>query len=257
MFADFCKRCLPSFCPSLSQSWSLSLPWALLQGVVMVEQIKDDHKIVITSNCVFLLGLSQIENDYDSIWYMRHESYQYQYYRYCIFIFGNISASKILWWFVKLKLFCSTLSERFSGQGERVEVRIKRKLSIEIQYNWIWCLKFFWNSHHNRFTLERSIWKKRRPRTLWSQWLRSWKPTSTSGGYFDRTSNNFIEQPPKECLCGLLALCIQRFWFRRRWRGGLFQTTWQLSHESNQISPGERQKLNLINHFCFRTCGSM
>ena len=160
--------------------------------------------------------------------------------------FGNISASKILWWFVKLKLFCSTLSERFSGQGERVEVRIKRKLSIEIQYNWIWCLKLFWNSHHNRFTLERSIWKKKRPRTLWSQWLRSWKPTSTSGGYLDRTSNNFIEQPPKECLCGLLALCIQRFWFRRRWRGDIFQTTWQLSHESNQISPGERQKLNLI-----------
>ena len=53
----------------------------------MVEQIKDDHKIVITSNCVILLGLSQIENDYDSIWYMRHESYQYQYYRYCISIF--------------------------------------------------------------------------------------------------------------------------------------------------------------------------
>jgi len=43
-------------------------------------------------------GLSQIENDYDSIWYMRHESYQYQYY--------------------------STLAERFSGQGERVEVYI-------------------------------------------------------------------------------------------------------------------------------------
>ena len=26
-------------------------------------------------------GLSQIESDYDSIWYMRHESYQFQYYR--------------------------------------------------------------------------------------------------------------------------------------------------------------------------------
>ena len=37
-------------------------------------------------NCVLLLGLSQIENDYDSIWYMRHESYQYQYYRYHILI---------------------------------------------------------------------------------------------------------------------------------------------------------------------------
>ena len=43
-------------------------------------------------------GLSQIESDYDSIWYMRHESYQFQYYK--------------------------ELADNFRGQGERVDVYI-------------------------------------------------------------------------------------------------------------------------------------
>ena len=43
-------------------------------------------------------GLANIESDYDSIWYMRHESYQYKYYK--------------------------ALADNFRGQGERVDVYI-------------------------------------------------------------------------------------------------------------------------------------
>jgi len=43
-------------------------------------------------------GLANIESDYDSIWYMRHQSYQYQYYK--------------------------ALADNFRGQGERVDVYI-------------------------------------------------------------------------------------------------------------------------------------
>ena len=48
-------------------------------------------------------GLYYIESDYDSIWYMRHQSYQYQYYK--------------------------ALKENFSGQGERVDVYIGDRIN--------------------------------------------------------------------------------------------------------------------------------
>ena len=56
--------------------------------------------------------------------------------------------------------------------------------------------------------------------------------------------DDIIKQAPKECLCGLLVLCIQRVWTRRR-RGDLFQTTRQLSDGSNQISSGKEKEKNL------------
>ena len=43
-------------------------------------------------------GLANIESDYDSIWYMRHESYQYQFYK--------------------------ALDDHFTSHGERVDIYI-------------------------------------------------------------------------------------------------------------------------------------
>ena len=51
-------------------------------------------------------GLVNIESDYDSIWYMRHDSYPYQYFK--------------------------ALGEHFQGQGERVDVYLgKYKVTCE------------------------------------------------------------------------------------------------------------------------------
>ena len=54
-----------------------------------------------------IYGVINIESDYDSIWYMRHESYPYQYFK--------------------------ALGDHFSEQGERVDVYVG-KLIIIINY---------------------------------------------------------------------------------------------------------------------------
>ena len=52
-------------------------------------------------------GMANIESDYDSIWYMRHESYQYQYYK--------------------------ALADNFRGQGERVDVYIGNDKTLKVE----------------------------------------------------------------------------------------------------------------------------
>ena len=47
-------------------------------------------------------GLVNIESDYDSIWYMRHDSYPYQYFK--------------------------ALGDHFQGQGERVDVYLGKNI---------------------------------------------------------------------------------------------------------------------------------
>ena len=51
-------------------------------------------------------GVANIEVDYDSIWYMRHDSYPYKFYK--------------------------TLGEQFTGQGEKVEIFFGKNLKLSL-----------------------------------------------------------------------------------------------------------------------------